>query len=235
MYKSQQRNCQPEWMDDPDTDTVTLQHAVDDITKINRLLGGFKFTLQAIKKLIKNNAGKPVTIVDAGCGDGAMLRYLDQHIQGEHVQFIGIDLSARSVKCAREKSEGLSRVRFRESDILNIDTSTFSCDILTSTLTMHHFKDEQIVTFLRKFKEMASMAIVINDLHRSRLAYGFFKYFSPIFIRHEISRHDGLISIAAAFKKADFKRYSLAIGVNNDLVIWKWSFRYIWIIPTHER
>ncbi len=234
MYHKQYRNCQPEWMDDPHIDPHVLQNAVDDITKLNHLLGGFTFTLQAIHKIIARHPNKPLTIVDAGCGDGAMLRYLEKHIAGDHVTFIGIDLSAQSIAAARAKSAGLSRVRFRVSDILTIDTTTFSCDILTSTLTMHHFLDDQIVTFLQKFKQMASKAIIINDLHRSWVAYTFFKYFSPIFIKHEISRHDGLISIAAGFKKADFKRYSKAIGVHNDLILWKWSFRYIWIIPTHE-
>lgn len=229
------RNCQPEWMDDPSTDAFTLQHAVDDITKINHLLGGFKFTLDTVNEILVKNPKKPLTIVDAGCGDGAMLRYLEQHISQERITFVGIDFSARSIASAREKSEGLSRLSFRESDILQLDTATFTCDILTSTLTMHHFNDDEIVTFLKKFKEMASLAIIINDLHRNRLAYLFFKYISPIFIRHEISRHDGLISIAAAFKTTDFKRYATAIGVYNDRLLWKWSFRYIWIIPTHER
>jgi SAM-dependent methyltransferase len=235
MYKSAMRNCQPEWMDDPSTDAITLQHAVDDITKINHLLGGFKFTLDAVNEILAKHPNKPLTIVDAGCGDGAMLRYLEQHLPQENLSFVGIDFSPRSIASAREKSEGLSRLRFRESDILQLDTATFTCDILTSTLTMHHFNDDEIVTFLKKFKKMASIAIVINDLHRNRLAYLFFKYISPIFIRHEISRHDGLISIAAAFKAADFKRYAAAIGVHNDRLLWKWSFRYIWIIPTHER
>lgn len=235
MFNSKKRNCQPEMMDDPLIDPIILQHAVDDITKINHLLGGFKFTLDAVKKVIKQHPDKPLTIVDAGCGDGAMLRYLDAHIHGDHMRFVGVDLSPLSIEKARKKSVGLSRVSFRESDILNLHTATFTCDILTSTLTMHHFNDEQIVTFLKKFKQLASMAIIINDLHRSRLAYVFFKYFSPIFIKHHISRHDGLISIAAGFKRVDFKKYAQEIAVNNDLVLWKWSFRFLWIIPTYER
>lgn len=234
MYKSTERNCQPEWMDDPAIDAVTLQNAVDEINKLNALLGGFKFTLNAVKKLIHKYPDKPLTIVDAGCGDGEMLRYLEKHLKSEQLTFIGLDLSAQSILKAREKSKGRSRISFVQHDILNLNAQSFSCDILTSTLTMHHFNDKEIVTFLKKFIEITSIALVINDLHRNRLAYMFFKFFSPIFIEHKIAKNDGLISIAAAFKRSDFKKYANAIGIKNDLVNWKWSFRFIWIIPANE-
>ena len=230
-YQPNHRNTDPEWMDDPALDQVTLQHAVDDINTVNRLLNGFNFTLRAVKKEIAKYPNKEITIVDAGCGDGEMLRYLERHINRETVSFLGLDFAARSIEKARLKSEGLSRLRFRESDILKINPADLKCDILISSLTMHHFNDNEIVTFLAKFKEITSKTIIINDLHRHRFAFLFFKYLSPIFIRHEISKHDGLISIASGFKARDFKKYASAISVNNDRLTWKWSFRYIWIIP----
>ncbi|PPK95521.1 methyltransferase family protein [Nonlabens xylanidelens] len=229
-YRPNHRNTDPEWMDDPNLDQVTLQHAVDDINTVNRLLNGFNFTLKAIKKELQKYPNKALTIVDAGCGDGEMLRFLEKNLKQENISFLGLDFAARSIEKARLKSEGLSRLRFRESDILKINPSDLKCDILISSLTMHHFDDNEIVTFLTKFKEITSKSIIINDLHRHKLAFLFFKYLSPIFIRHEISKHDGLISIASGFKVRDFKKYAKAIGVKNDRLTWKWSFRYIWII-----
>jgi SAM-dependent methyltransferase len=222
-------------MDDPDLDEVTLQHAVDDINTVNRLLQGFKFTLNAVKKVMHEFPDQPLVIADAGCGDGEMLRYLERHLTDERLSFVGWDIAAKSIKKARLKSEGLSRVRFRESDILKATTTDLHCDILLSSLTMHHFSDPQIVEFIIKYRAITDKVIIINDLHRHRLAYLFFKYLSPIFIRHEISKHDGLISIASGFKKSDFKKYALAAGIKSDLLQWKWSFRYIWMIPTYER
>ncbi|WP_405368485.1 methyltransferase domain-containing protein [Nonlabens sp. Asnod2-A12] len=230
-YRSNHRNTDTEWMDNPNLDQVTLQHAVDDINTVNRLLNGFNFTLKAIKKELQKYPNKALTIVDAGCGDGEMLRFLEKNLKQENISFLGLDFAARSIEKARLKSEGLSRLRFRESDILKINPADLKCDILISSLTMHHFDDNEIVTFLTKFKEITSKSIIINDLHRHKLAFLFFKYLSPIFIRHEISKHDGLISIASGFKVRDFKKYAKAIGVKNDRLTWKWSFRYIWIIP----
>jgi SAM-dependent methyltransferase len=234
-YDSHKRNNDPEWMDDPKLDEVTLQNAVDDINTVNNLLGGFKFMLQAVKKEVSKYPDQALVIVDAGCGDGEMLRYLEAHLNRENISFLGLDFAARSIDKARHKSKGLSRLSFRESDILQINPAELQCDILISSLTMHHFDDEEIVSFLSKFKEITTKCIIINDLHRHRIAFLFFKYISPIFIKHEISKHDGLISIASGFKGRDFKKYAAAIGITNDRWTWKWSFRFIWIIPIDER
>lgn len=235
IYQSNKRNTQPEWMDDPKLDKEVLQNAVDDINQINKWLGGFKFTLNAVLKQLQHIEKDVITIVDAGCGDGEMLRYLASHIKDARVQFLGLDFSANSIANAIEKSEGFSSIRFRESNILKINAGDISCDILTSTLTMHHFNEEEIVDFLKKFKEITTHSIIINDLQRSKMAFRLFQLLCLIFIKNEISKHDGLISIASGFKRADFNKYARLVPIKNDLIQWKWSFRYIWIIPIYER
>ncbi|MGB5981654.1 MAG: methyltransferase domain-containing protein [Nonlabens sp.] len=232
-YNSQTRNTDPELMDDPALEPEILQEAVDDISKVNKLLGGNKFTLDAVKEVIAQFPDQELTIVDAGCGDGEMLRYLHKKLNDQRLNFLGVDFSAASIDEARKRGEGFEGLRFRESDILKADD--LHCDILLSTLTMHHFSDKEIVTFLKRYKEIASKYVIINDLHRHRLAYGFFKVLSPIFSLRKISIHDGLISIASGFKKSDFKKYARAAGIKNDRLKWKWSFRFIWMIPTYER
>lgn len=234
IYIDHKRNSDPEWMDDPNLDEQTLQNAVDDINKINKWLGGFHFTLQAIQKELKKINKSTITIVDAGCGDGEMLRYLSSHIGDSRVQFLGLDFSANSINKGRLKSMEFKDIRFRESDILQINASDIECDILISTLTMHHFSDSEIINFLKKFKEITTHSIIINDLHRSRIAFILFQLVCLIFIRNEISKHDGLISIASGFKRADFKRYAQLIPFINDSIQWKWSFRFIWLIPVYE-
>ncbi|WP_438961708.1 methyltransferase domain-containing protein [Nonlabens sp.] len=234
IYQDHLRNTEPEWMDDPSIDKAQLQAAVHDINKVNRWLGGFKFTLNAILKQLQHIDKKQITIIDAGCGDGEMLRYLAKHIKDPRVHFLGLDFSAHSIEVARVKSKEFEQIRFRESDILKISPHEIDCDILTSTLTMHHFNDEEILNFLKKFKEITTHSIIINDLHRSIIAFRLFQLLCLTFIRNEISKHDGLISIASGFKRADFMRYAGLVPFKNDLIQWKWSFRYIWIIPVYE-
>ncbi len=221
-------------MDDPSLPPADLQQAVDDINKINRLLGGFAFTKDAVVDQIACIDQTEITIVDAGCGDGEMLRYLRENFKDKRVNYLGLDFSRNSIESAREKSKGLSGLRFRESDILKLTPQDINCDILISSLTMHHFTDADIVDWLSKFKELTRHAIIINDLHRHRVAYGFFRLFAPFITKHTVSLNDGLISIASGFKKADFEMYARSIGCDNYKLDWKWSFRYVWTILIDE-
>ncbi len=234
-YIDHKRNTQKEWMDDPHIDPTLLDKAVADINKCNRWLGGYGFTKSAVARLMDEKKQDSYRIIDIGCSDGAMLRYLSEQLPLQQLDLLGLDLSPRSIEQAREKSKEYDNVSFRVSDIFTTPLQDIQCDIVILSLTLHHFAEEDILKFIARFQEMARIGIVINDLHRSRIAYSFFKLLSPIFIRNEISIHDGLISIASGFKRSDFKRYAQQLQIQNDLVEWKWSFRFIWIIPTYER
>jgi len=222
-------------MDDPALDPSILDTAVADVNKCNQFLGGYGFTKRAVEKIIAQDPSRTYRITDIGCSDGAMLRHLKEELPQYDLELLGIDLSPRSIEKAREKSIGLKGIRFRESDIFKEPLQDLKCDIVLVTLTLHHFEEDIILDFIKRFMEMADVAVIINDLHRSPIAYGFFKLFSPIFIGNEISMNDGLISIASGFRRADVDRYRKELGIKNDRLEWKWSFRYIWIIPTHER
>lgn len=234
-FNPKYRNTEPEWMDDPQLDHKILDIAVADINKCNRILRGLPFTRDAVREIIARQPHKKWRITDLGCSDGTMLRYLKDQLPDYDLDLVGIDLSIRSIENAREKSKGYEGIRFRESDIFQTSIEELECDILLVTLTLHHFQEKEIISYLERFQQMTKVAIIVNDLHRSPIAYGFFKIFSPIFIGNEISIHDGLISIASGFRRADFKRYAKILGVKNDRLKWKWSFRYIWILPIDER
>ncbi|WP_242446463.1 methyltransferase domain-containing protein [Nonlabens agnitus] len=234
-FNYNKRNTEAEWMDDPSMDPHILDTAVADINLCNTYLGGYQFTKKAVLDIIKQNPQKRYRIIDVGCSDGAMLRYLKKELPQYELDLLGVDLSRRSIEKATERSRGIEGVRFRESDIFKTPLKELECDIVLVTLTLHHFGEDVILDFLKRFRQMAGLAVIINDLHRHPVAYGFFKFLSPIFIRNEISIHDGLISVASGFRRADFERYAAALEIDDDRLIWKWSFRYIWIIPTHER
>jgi hypothetical protein len=71
---------------------------------------------------------------------------------------------------------------------------------------------------------------VINDLHRSALAYRLFQGLCFVFQLNSMSREDGLTSILRGFKKEDLIAFSEKLKFNNYTIQWKWAFRYQWII-----
>ena len=227
-----QRSTLPEMMDNPNLDVGLLKGALEDVSLVNKWLGGQNVTFEGLEYFFKNHKQATYTIVDLGCGDGEMLRSIADYGRGEGIklELVGMDLNEKSVALAREKSAAFPEVTFEVQDILKLDSKTFKCDIIVCSLTLHHFEDKEILGFLDCFGKLASLGSVINDLHRSRIAYNLFYAFSNLFMNSYIARNDGLISIKRAFKRNELKSLADKVGISNYSLKWRWAFRYLWII-----
>ena len=228
-----QRTDASEIMDDFAMEGEMLREALDKIAKINQLLGGNKLTLQGVKSLIfKENSSKEIVIVDIGCGNGDMLRTLADYAKENNLnlKLIGIDANPFTINHAQELSLHYPNIRYRCEDIFDAKFKTLKYDIVLCTLTLHHFKDDEIVLLMDVFFKNASIGIVINDLERSAIAYRLFQGLCFVFQLNTMSRKDGLVSILRGFKKQELETFSKKLNLNKYTIDWKWAFRYQWII-----
>ncbi|WP_316851079.1 methyltransferase domain-containing protein [Pedobacter agri] len=229
------RSNAPELMDDFEMEGEVLRDALDKIASINKLLGGNKVTLEGVKTLLKS---KPKTqlvrITDIGCGNGDMLRTLADYANKENLNFTlkGIDANLFTIDHAKKLSESYPNIIYECSNVFDDLQETEECEIYLCTLTLHHFKDDEIIKLMSRLKQSAKIGIVINDLHRSALAYKLFRALCVVFRLNDMSREDGLISILRGFKKADLLEYARKLNLKSSSVKWKWAFRYQWIIKT---
>jgi len=227
------RTDSPEIMDDFNMEGDVLREALDKIASINRLLGGNNITLQGIEELLKSiPKSKVITIVDIGCGNGDMLRVLDEFgkKKGYTFNLIGIDANDFTIKHAANLSKNYSNISYRCEDVFDERFNQLKYDIVLCTLTLHHFKDIEIDTLLDIFYTNASIGIVINDLQRSSISYRLFQALCFVFCLNSMSREDGLTSILRGFKRGDLELLSKSLGFKNYSINWKWAFRYQWII-----
>ncbi|WP_342328341.1 methyltransferase domain-containing protein [Pedobacter sp. FW305-3-2-15-E-R2A2] len=242
MVNTSQRSEAPEIMDDFSMEGEILRDALDKIAGINRLLGGNKVTLEGVQQLLllrkdrKQEQGREqeISILDVGCGNGDMLRTLADFAKEKQLKFrlTGIDANSFTIGHARQLSAGYEQLDFRCADIFEEIHSENNYDLILCTLTLHHFKDEEILTLLKGFKQRSRLGIVINDLQRSALPYYLFIALCFVFRLNSMSKQDGLVSILRGFKKADLLRYSNQLNFTNTSIRWKWAFRYQWIIPS---
>ncbi|GGI22031.1 methyltransferase domain-containing protein [Pedobacter mendelii] len=229
------RSNAPEMMDDFQMEGEILRDALDKIARINQLLGGNKVTLSGIKTLISGKPNKEIIrITDIGCGNGDMLRTLADYASKNNLNFVlkGIDANKFTIEHAENLSKNYSNISYECSDIFDDLAKDEPCDIIICTLTLHHFKDEDIIKLLANFKSSAKTGIVINDLERSALAYRLFKVLCFAFGLNDMSREDGLVSILRGFKKADLRSYTEKLNLRYSSIKWKWAFRYQWIIKS---
>ncbi len=224
-----------EIMDDFTLEGEILREALDKIAKINQLLGGNKLTLQGILHLLSKESTKnEVIIVDVGCGNGDMLRSLAVYANKNDLNFklIGIDANQFTIEHAESLSKHYRNISYRCEDIFDDNFKSLKYDILLCTLTMHHFKDDEIAQLLSIFKSNATIGIVINDLQRSTIAYRLFQALCYIFRLNKMSKDDGLVSILRGFKKEELEAFSNKLSFQQYTIEWKWAFRYQWIIET---
>ena len=233
-----ERSNAPESMDDFSMEGEILRDALDKIASINRLLGGNKVTLNGVKKILNakenDSTNKLIRILDVGCGNGDMLRALADYgnTKGLNFELTGIDANGFTIGHAQQLSAAYPNISYLCEDIFHEIKQDLRYDVILCTLTLHHFKDKEILELMQGFESQAEMGIVVNDLHRSRTAYYLFRLICFLFGLNKMSRDDGLVSILRGFKEADLFRYSALLNFKNYTIHWKWAFRYQWIIIT---
>ena len=87
-----------------------------------------------------------------------------------------------------------------------------SYDIVHCSLFLHHFSNDDIVRLLATFRDMARMAVVINDLERHVLAFRFLPWTRWLFRWDRITLHDGPISVQAGFRVDQLKSLATQAG-----------------------
>jgi len=227
------RTDEPEIMDDFALEGEVLREALDKIAKINQFLGGNKLTLQGVQNLMYDvTLDKEFTIVDVGCGNGDMLRTLADFASDNNLNFnlIGIDANQFTINHAENLSKHYPNISYQCEDIFDEKFRDLEYDIVLCTLTLHHFKDNEIISLLKIFNKNSTIGIVINDLHRSTVAYRLFQVLCFVFKLNKMSKEDGLVSILRGFKKKELESFSKKLNLKKYSIQWKWAFRYQWII-----
>jgi hypothetical protein len=225
------RTDKEELMDDFSIGGALLRDTLDKLENINRWLGGNAMTVKSLKKVLKNHPKEQeLSIADIGCGHGDILRDVAKfgRKNGYKMKLIGMDANPTAIAYATELSTEFSELSFMTEDIFSKEFKDRTFDVVLATLFLHHFKEEPLVSFLGDTLKQTKIAIVVNDLHRHKLAYYLFMVLS-VFIKNNMIIEDGLTSVLRGFKRKDLVKISQRIKVKSQ-ISWKWAFRFQWII-----
>lgn len=230
-YKA--RSSQPEIMDDFMLSGKELDLLLKDLKTVNVYLGGRAITINGLEKLLaENNKKTEITIIDIGCGDGEMLRLCSEYGKRKGLVFklIGVDANKNIIDIAKEKSSAYTNIEYHCCEISSKQFENLEFDIALCTLFLHHMPESQLPILLEKIYNRSKVGIIINDLHRSWFAFQLFKVFSLLFIKTKIAKHDGLVSVARAFKRKDLEVQQAHLKGVTSTIQWKWAFRWQWIL-----
>ena len=231
FISTKNRTDKEELMDDFSIGGDLLRDTLDKLENINRWLGGNLMTVRALKKVLKNHPKEQeLTIADIGCGHGDILRDVAKfgRKNGYKMKLIGMDANPTAIAYANELSSEFSELSFKTEDIFSEAFKNRKFDVILATLFLHHFKEEQLTSFLGNTLKQTKIGIVVNDLHRHKLAYYLFMLLS-VFIKNNMIIEDGLTSVLRGFKRNELTHISKKLKVKPQ-ISWKWAFRFQWIL-----
>ncbi|MEN1783778.1 MAG: methyltransferase domain-containing protein [Bacteroidota bacterium] len=223
------RSSEIELMDQPGLSADALHKALLDVNFCNQWLGGYQLTIRKVVQYIKANPKPHYTIMDVGCGDGAMLRKLLEKLQSNRIAhtLIGVDINTTALEIAKNTTEA-EAIKYRQCDILKDQPDP--CDIVLCTLTLHHLPEKQILTFVERLVYLAKDVVIINDLERSAVSHLLFKIFGFFFLKSPIAKNDGLTSIRRAFQKSELISLAQLLKYANHSITRGWAFRWLWVL-----
>ena len=213
------RTLTPELMDTEPVGFETFRDCLVDLEKVNRATLAYRPTLAFLDRLRRDGRlkGHTVRILDVGSGYGDMLRRIDRwaRARGVAVSLTGVDLNPWSAQAARAATPPGRPIRWLTADCFAYDGPV---DLVVSSLFAHHLDDDTLTRFLAWMEARAELAWFVNDLHRLALPYYGFGLLARAMRWHRFVRHDGPVSIARAFRPADWGRLASAAGLGPGAV-----------------
>ena len=228
------RSDKKEMMDEKIESISDLFVNLKELELINIFTGG-RHSYPAIKKLMKDPT-KTYHILDIGFGAGDMLAYILKR-QPHHGKFelTAVDIMPEA-KAYVDKYHGdiKDKVTFEITDYKNVLTQDEKTDIAYAGLFCHHLTDEALVDFFKIVQQNCTTGAVINDLHRSPLAYYGIKILVQLFSKSAFTQNDAPLSVLRGFKKKELVHLLEKAGIKHYTIQWKWAFRYVITIYSHE-
>jgi 2-polyprenyl-3-methyl-5-hydroxy-6-metoxy-1,4-benzoquinol methylase len=195
-------------MDRRDADGCELGRSLDDLRRVNAALGSRRTAVSLVHRLASASGRRPVTILDLGTGGADIPIAVARSARrlGLPLRITATDLHPTTLAFARERTRGFPEISVERADLLDLHYAPGSFDIVMSHTTLHHFSEAEAATALREMDRVAGMAVMVTDLARSRTALlGARLLAATAWRRHPITRHDGPVSVRAAFTPSEIR------------------------------
>mgnify|MGYP003998486587 FL=1 len=201
------RNLRDELLDLDEASYEEVQDSLQDVATVNRYLSGYRVLLQHMEPILKSHkANRPFRVMDAATGSADQpveLVKLARRI-GIPIHITAIDINAKMLKLAQEEVACYPEIQLLQCDILSLPFRENAFDLVVNSLSLHHFSWDKAVTILRTIYKAGRLGIVVNDLHRSRLAHVVIFTLTRIFTRNRLTRYDAPVSVMNAFTPKEF-------------------------------
>lgn len=230
MISLEERDRQPELMDQPGLDEAVHRQGLVGLTRVNAISRTANVLWQGLQFVDALSGGVPLRVLDIGSGGGDVVIGLAQVARrhGVALEVDGCDINPTAISHAAisARRAGVAESRFFQLDVLK-DSLPADYDVLTCTLFLHHFPEAAALDLLARMAAAARRAILIDDLLRSRTGYMLAWIGGRIITRSPLVHTDGPLSVRAAFRLNEVRRLAEHAGLSGASIRRHWPERYL--------
>ena len=222
------RRYRAELMDRDDNPAEVIERALLDIEKVNRWLGGEKNLLQAFDPYLQ--AVEPegcLRVLDVGTGGGHLPLALVERGRrlSRSVHVTAVDRDPATVDVARRVTAHCAAVEVIAADAFALPFDPGSFDVVTASLFLHHFPEDEATRLLAAFRRLARHGVIVNDLRRDWIPWGFVTLVGWATLRQRMFRHDAPLSVLRGFTAAELRELARGAGAAKVEVRRRWPYR----------
>ncbi|MBI3029968.1 MAG: methyltransferase domain-containing protein [Candidatus Rokubacteria bacterium] len=196
--------------------TPDLEETLSDISRLNHWFGGARVTRLHLVRLLGAPRAERVTVLDVGSGGADIPIRLVRWARRRGISFrvIALDRERRILEVARRRAAAYPEISFVQADALHLPVRGGGVDAAISSLTLHHLEPDVAPGLLAEMGRVSRRGFVVNDLMRSRVAYGLVWLATRLFAWNRMSRHDGPLSVRRAYSAREIRSLAERAGVS---------------------
>jgi SAM-dependent methyltransferase len=202
-----------ELMDVETGESAELEGCLAELARVNRWLGGWRTTLAHLGSLLEHTGRRSVSVLDVAAGGGDMPAAMRDWAarRGWELGFTLLDRHPLVVRAALHG--GGTEARAVRGDALRLPFRDGSFDLCVTSLFFHHLEPDQAERALVEMRRVARTGVLVNDLVRDRLAWGWIVLLTRLFSKNRLVRHDGPLSVLRAYRPEDFASLAARAGL----------------------
>lgn len=224
-----ERSSKLEWIDMPDLSDQELSRVYAFIESVNHKFNSHKIVLDFLKRCSKRwHPHQTLSILDINCGRGDLSCEIVKWARrrGQDIRILAVDRYGRIVQLAKETHTNYPEITFdlREmSDPLFLQAQQF--DYVVSHLTLHHFEDPQIISFIKIIDRLAKRGLILTDWRRDVRAKLLMASFAS-FLGEKVIQNDGPLAIQKGFTLNEVRGFLKQAGLSFTRVAPHYGFRF---------